>query len=349
MIFKALALVVSLGSGTSGGLLAPMFMSSAAMGGAFAIGLNYGLGTHLAPGAFALVAMGAVFGAASRATFTFIIFAFEITRDYNAVLPLMLVCVIADAVAMFFTPTSIMTEKLARRGLETHSEYETNVMKQVKVGEIMAVGVVTVVPEETVRSVADRMASDPRLVQHRALPIVSHDGRLVGIITQGDILRGLEENPAGDVRVIDVGSRSLIVAYPDESAFDALTKMLMNNVGRLPVVDRKKPEKMVGYINRAAVMACWGTHLHEESWREAGWLQRLRTDRIGQAVAGTIEGNVVGVGEGHLKLRVQDAVEDLMVDFPIVGIRPGDHVRVSFNEVDGLRVARRIEELATRQ
>ncbi|MGZ4833883.1 MAG: chloride channel protein, partial [Terriglobales bacterium] len=83
MVFKALALVISLGSGTSGGLLAPMFMSSAAMGGALALGLNAGLGTHLAPGAFALVAMGAVFGAASRATFTFIIFAFEITRDYN--------------------------------------------------------------------------------------------------------------------------------------------------------------------------------------------------------------------------------------------------------------------------
>ena len=349
-VFKALALVISLGSGTSGGLLAPMFMSSAALGGVFALGIDHLVpGANLAPGAFALVAMGAVFGAASRATFAFIVFAFEITRDYNSVLPLMLVCVIADAIAIRFLPNSIMTEKLARRGLETHSEYETNVMKQVKVGEIMAVGVVTVVPEETVRSVADRMASDPRLVQHRALPIVSHDGRLVGIITQGDILRGLEENPAGDLRVIDVGSRSLIVAYPDESAFDALTKMLMNNVGRLPVVDRKKPEKMVGYINRAAVMACWGTHLHEESWREAGWLQRLRTDRMGQAVAGTIEGNVVGVGEGHLKLRVQDAVEDVMVDFPIVGIRPGDHVRVSFNEVDGLRVARRIEELATRQ
>jgi hypothetical protein len=67
------------------------------------------------------------------------------------------------------------------------------------------------------------------------------------------------------------------------------------------------------------------------------------------AVPRTIEGNVVGVGEGHLKLRVQDAVEDLTLDFPVIGIRPGDHVRVSFHEFDGLRVAWRIEELATRQ
>ena len=350
-VFKSLALVISLGSGTSGGLLAPMFMSSAALGGVFALGIDHLVpSAGLAPGAFALVAMGAVFGAASRATFAFIVFAFELTRDYNSVLPLMLVCVIADAIAIRFLPNSIMTEKLARRGLETYSEYETNVMKQVKVGEIMAEGVVTVGPQETVRSVADRMASgDPRLVQHRALPIVAQDGRLVGIVTQGDILRGLEEKPAGDLRVIDVGSRSLIVAYPDESAFDALTKMLMNNVGRLPVVDRNNPEKMVGYINRAAVMACWGTHLHQESWREAGWLQRLRRDKMRGAVPRTIEGNVVGVGEGHLKLRVQDTVEDLTLDFPVIGIRPGDHVRVSFHEFDGLRVAWRIEELATRQ
>ena len=349
-VFKSLALVISLGSGTSGGLLAPMFMASAALGGVFALGIDRVVpGANLAPGAFALVAMGAVFGAASRATFAFIVFAFELTRDYNSVLPLMLVCVIADAIAIRFLPNSIMTEKLARRGLETHQEYEANVMKQIKVGEIMAEGVVTVGPQETVRAVADRMASDPRLVRHRALPIVAEDGRLAGIVTQGDVLRGLEENPAGDRPVIDVGSRSLIVAYPDESAFEALSKMLMNNVGRLPVVDRKNPEKMVGYINRAAVMACWGNHLHEESWREAGWLHRLRRDGMRRGELRAIEGVVVGIGDGHLKLRVQEAVEDLGLDFAIVGIRPGDHVRVSFHEQNGWRVAQRIEELARRQ
>ncbi len=144
--------------------------------------------------------MGAVFGAAARATFTFIVFAFELTRDYNSVLPLMLVCVIADAIAIRFLPNSIMTEKLARRGLDTHQEYEANVMKQVRVGEIMAQGTLTVTPEETIRAVADRLASeDPRLAGHRALPIVNQQGQLVGMVTQGDILRGLEENPAGDL------------------------------------------------------------------------------------------------------------------------------------------------------
>ena len=122
MVAKAVALVISLGSGTSGGLLAPMFMSSAAMGGVFAMGMDRIFpAANLSAGAFALVAMGAVFGAASRATFSFIIFAFEITRDYNSVLPLMLVSVIADGIAMWLMPrASIMTEKLARRGLHIH-------------------------------------------------------------------------------------------------------------------------------------------------------------------------------------------------------------------------------------
>jgi len=122
MIAKAIALVISLGSGTSGGLLAPMFMSSAALGGVFAMAMDSVFpAANLSAGAFALVAMGAVFGSASRATFSFIIFAFEITRDYNAILPLMLVSVIADGVAMALMPrASIMTEKLARRGLHIH-------------------------------------------------------------------------------------------------------------------------------------------------------------------------------------------------------------------------------------
>ena len=138
-VFKSIALVISLGSGTSGGLLAPMFMASAALGGIFATGINRLIpSAELAPGAFALVAMGAVFGAAARATFAFIVFAFEITRDYNAVLPLMLVCVIADAIAIRFLPNSIMTEKLARRGLDTHSEYEAVVLKRLRVRDVMA-------------------------------------------------------------------------------------------------------------------------------------------------------------------------------------------------------------------
>src|SRR5512143_459697 len=149
MIFKAIALIVSLGSGTSGGLLAPMFMAGAALGAVFAIVVNRIFpGANLSPGAFALVAMAAVFGSAARATFTFIIFAFEITRDYNAILPLMLACVIADGVAiLLMRDTSIMTEKLARRGLRVHQDYEADVLQQVSVGEVMTQKIPTISAE----------------------------------------------------------------------------------------------------------------------------------------------------------------------------------------------------------
>ncbi len=134
-VCKSVALLLSLGSGTSGGLLAPMFISSAAAGGLFAMGVNAVIpAAHLSPGACALVAMAAVFGSASRATFAFIVFAFEIVHDFNAVLPLMLVSVIASAIAMRYLPNSIMTEKLARRGLDIHQDYEANALKQTQSG-----------------------------------------------------------------------------------------------------------------------------------------------------------------------------------------------------------------------
>ncbi|MGI9102022.1 MAG: chloride channel protein [Terriglobales bacterium] len=276
MIFKALALVVSLGSGTSGGLLAPMFMSSAAMGGAFALGLNHVAGTNLAPGAFALVAMGAVFGAASRATFTFIIFAFEITRDYNAVLPLMLVCVIADGVAMFFTQTSIMTEKLARRGLHIHQDYEPDVLQQVQVSETMSKEISTLPEDMKVSELAQSLASrESRYTRHYAWPLVNQDGRLTAIITRGDVVRALENDPAGNMTLREAGSKTLIVTYPDELLYTAAEKMLHNRVGRLLVVSRADPTEIVGYLGRSGIMAARLKRLEEEQVREPGWIRRF--------------------------------------------------------------------------
>src|SRR6266513_147626 len=220
LIAKAIALVISLGSGTSGGLLAPMFMSSAALGGAFAIGTNpLFSGANLSPGAFALVAMGAVFGAASRATFSFIIFAFEITRDYNSVLPLMLVSVIADGIAMLFMPrSSIMTEKQARRGLYIHQYYETDVLHQVVVAETMDCDVPTLPASMRVGELAARIAKhDPVVSRHQGMVIVDAEGRLAGIITRADVLRALDQDPLGEMTVLEGGSRKLVVTYPDES------------------------------------------------------------------------------------------------------------------------------------
>ena len=277
-VFKALALVISLGSGTSGGLLAPMFMSSAAMGGAFAMIVNMIFpSAHLSPGAYALIAMAAVFGSASRATFAFIVFAFEITHDYNAILPLMLGCVIADMIAIRYLPSSIMTEKLARRGLKVPEEYEAGVLKMVRIGEVMRKDVNPIPQEMAVAELAERMGrGEPAYNLTQGLPIVSSDGKLVGVVTQGDLLRALELDPKGTMTVLEAGSQQLIVAYPDELAHDAMYRMLQRDIGRLPVVSRENPQQMVGYFNRSSLLGAWTRQMQEESIREHGWIRQWR-------------------------------------------------------------------------
>ena len=253
-----------------------MFMSSAALGGAFAIGTNHLFsGANLSPGAFALVAMGAVFGAASRATFSFIIFAFEITRDYNSVLPLMLVSVIADGIAMILMPSaSIMTEKLARRGLRIHQDYEADVLHQVVVAETMDCDVPTLPASMRVGELAARIAKhDPVVSRHQGMVIVDAEGRLAGIITRADVLRALDQDPLGEMTVLEGGSRKLVVTYPDESLHEASAKMLRNNIGRLPVVERSDPRKVVGYLGRPGIMVARLRRLEEEHVREPGWMK----------------------------------------------------------------------------
>lgn len=279
MIAKAVALVISLGSGTSGGLLAPMFMSSAALGGVFAMGIDRILpSANLSPGAFALVAMGAVFGSASRATFSFIIFAFEITRDYNSVLPLMLVSVIADGIAMLLMPrASIMTEKLARRGLHIHQDYEADVLQQVMVAETMDKEVPAVSAEMKVGELSDRIARrDPQVIRHQGMVVLDANGKLAGMITRGDVLRALEKDASGQTAVLEAASKDVVVTYPDELLNDALSKMLRNNIGRLPVVERKDPQRVIGYLGRPGIMAARLKRLEEEHVREPGWFQRRR-------------------------------------------------------------------------
>jgi H+/Cl- antiporter ClcA len=275
MIAKFAVLVISLGSGTSGGLLAPTFMWSAAMGGMFAMVANRAFpSAHLSPGAFALVAMGAVFGAASRAAFSFIIFAFEITRDYNSVLPLMLVAVIADGVAMLFMPTSsIMTEKLARRGLRVHQDYEADALTQATVGETMEKDAPFIAADTKVGVLAERIARhDPAVVRRQALLIVGKADKLVGIITRGDVLRALDKDSSGAMTVEEAGKTHLVVTYPDELVSEAAAKLLRFDIGRLPVVDRADERKVVGYLGRSAILAARLLRFNDEHVREPGWI-----------------------------------------------------------------------------
>jgi len=111
----------------------------------------------------------------------------------------------------------------------------------------------------------------------RGLPIVTGGGELQGLLTQSDLLRALEAHPAGDISVLEVASKSLLVAFPEESAFDALFRMIQNDVGRLPVVDRADPKKLVGFINRSSVLSAWTRQFEEEHVREDGWFGKFFT------------------------------------------------------------------------
>ncbi|HEY1992157.1 MAG TPA: chloride channel protein [Gammaproteobacteria bacterium] len=278
LVFKTLALLISLGSGTSGGLLAPMFIGGAALGAVFAIVVNLLVpGAHLDPAAYALTGMAAVFAAASRATFAFIIFAFEITRDYDAVLPLMLVCVIANAVAQLFLKESIMTEKLVRRGLKVHLEYEVDVLHQVQVGEVMDKTPVVLDGAMPVGELTARLARhDATVARHSAYPLQDAAGELVGIVTRGDVLRALENGEDPATPLLEVGTRKLVVAYADETLHDAAEKMLRRGIGRLPVVDSRQPNRLVGYLGRTPILEARQRRLTEESVVETGWLGRSR-------------------------------------------------------------------------
>ncbi len=275
MVFKSLALMVSLGSGTSGGLLAPMFMAGAALGGVYAIvwnGIIPGLG--LAPGAYALVAMAAVFGTASRSTFALIIFAFEITQDYTSIIPLMIGCVIADAVGLLLMDNTIMTEKLERRGLNIHQDYEVDALYKMKVGEVMDPDAPTIPASMTLKDLAERIANhDPLVTSHQGLLIVDEDEKLQGVITRSDVINNLDNKDLETLSVLDVGSTSPKVAYPDELVATATERMTTNQIGRLPVVERQNPKKILGYLGRASILEGRTQYFMEESQKEKAWFR----------------------------------------------------------------------------
>ncbi|CEK17236.1 chloride channel protein EriC [Chthonomonas calidirosea] len=286
LIFKSLALLISLGSETSGGLLAPMLMSGGALGALYAIGMNHLYpAASLSPGAFAVASMAAIFGAASRSTFAFILFGFEITRNYGSLLPLMIVSAIADGVVLLFLrETTIMTEKLARRGLTIPQEYEADVLQQVKVDEVMDRTPGVVPAKKKLAELAKEIgtSTDPQLHKHRALLVVDAEGKLVGIVTRGDILRALEQHPDDEnLTVLDVCSRNLVVTYEDETVYEAMEKMLLHDIGRLPVVKRKDPQQLVGYLGRAEVLKARFLRFQEEQQIQPGWWRAYRGSRSG--------------------------------------------------------------------
>jgi len=140
-----------------------------------------------------------------------------------------------------------------------------------------------VLEEMTVAELVESANGNKPLVNlAEGLPIISSDGRLVGIVTQSDLLRAFERDPEGKMTVAGAGSGSLIVAYPDEPVADALHRMLQHDIGRMPVVTRDDPRHMVGYLVRSSILSAWTRQLEEEGIREHGWLARWRAASNGR-------------------------------------------------------------------
>ena len=268
LVAKALVWSIALGSGTSGGVLAPLLIMGGALGAVEARWL--GLGDA---GLWAMIAMAAMMGGTMRSPLTSMIFVLELTHDLNALPALLVGCVAAHAVTVLLMRRSILTEKVARRGYHLTREYSVDPLALVRVGEIMDKDLLSIPATMRVAELSSRIArGDPAVTRHQAIPIVDEQGRLAGIVTRGDLFRALGQDPSGEATALEAGSSRLLVTYPDELVTDALARMLRSNVGRLLVVDRDDAGRMVGYLGRATILGARLRQLDEEQLREPGWL-----------------------------------------------------------------------------
>jgi H+/Cl- antiporter ClcA/CBS domain-containing protein len=264
LVAKAIVWAVALGSGTSGGVLAPLLMVGGALGAIF--GTMTGIGD---PGLWAMVGMAAMMGGTMRAPLTGMVFVLELTHDLNALPVLLIGSVTAVCVTVLLLRRSILTEKLARRGQHVTCEYAVDVFELARVGDVMDKNPPIAADSMTVADLSDRIArGDPLLSKRQATVLVDAQGHLSGIITRGDVMRALHDENARNTSLLTAGSRDLIVAYPDEPLQDAIAKMLKRNVGRLPVVERDAPAKVIGYVGRGDILAARLKWHEEEEQRE---------------------------------------------------------------------------------
>lgn len=263
LVGKLLAWWIALGSGTSGGTLAPMLLIGGCFGALFGEAAVAVLpGPHPSVSAFALVAMAATFGAATRTPFTSIVFLFELTQDYQSILPLMGATVLAVLVTQALMHESLMTEKLARRGLSVSNTYEADPTRMVRVQEIMSTAVETLPAGLLVGEARATMTSG----RHGAYPLVDDTGSLVGILSRSDLLADAAGDPA--TPIAQVASRDVVTVTPTASVREALGVMITEEVEHLPVLD---DGALVGIVTRSDVLRAKATQFTQEQ-ADPGWL-----------------------------------------------------------------------------
>jgi len=262
LLVKWFIWAVSLGSGTSGGVLAPLLMMGGALGGLEAMFLP-----HEGAGFWPLVSMGATLGGTMRAPFTSIIFAFELTQDSSILLPLLIASVVSHTFTVLTLKRSILTEKVARRGYHLSSEYAVDPLEILFARDVMRTKV-AVLPASSSLSEFQKALTDHRQSQ-RLLPVVDGDGVLVGVVTRGDIYKLFDQGDESLLRrpLRDAVHRKTVEAYPDEPLRSVVYRMAEKRITRMPVVDADT-RKFLGLIALDDLLKARARHLEEEKRRE---------------------------------------------------------------------------------
>jgi chloride channel protein, CIC family len=227
----------------------------------------------------ALVGMAAIFAGASHALLASVVFAFETTRQPMGLLPLLAGCSAAYLVSLLVSRNSIMTEKLARRGTEAGTEFVSDFLRHVRVGDAAARPVVTLQAGDTLERVRAWLASRAAGSTHQGFPVVDGDGRLMGVVTRRDLLDP-DAPPAR--RIGELVKRPPVVAYEDNSLREAADHMVAEGVGRLAVVSRQDPAQLLGIISRSDLLNAHARRI-EASHRTRVVLRRPRRRRVGSA------------------------------------------------------------------
>ena len=263
LLVKSAIWAISLGSGTSGGVLAPLLMMGGALGGLEAMFLpNEGAGF------WPLVSMGAILGGTMRSPFTGIIFALELTHDVNILLPLMLATVIAHGFTVLTLKRSILTEKVARRGFHLSREYEVDPLEILFVREVMRTNVAALPAAVTRAQLAQSLKVDHKVVQ-MLYPVVDDQNRMAGVVTRRALQNLVQETWPTDTRSLgEAVNPNPVVAYADEPLRLVVYRMAETGLTRFPVVAPDDPKKLVGMVSLYDLLQARTRTIEHERHRE---------------------------------------------------------------------------------